>query len=325
MSLKFRALITLLPLAATAAILPDTIGSWKRGEPGPAVAPDQKVWLEYGVRDGEAAPYSDGGHSFFMTAWRFADATGAMAAFDELKPADATPAPLMGLAAQNASEQVVAAGNYLFIFRDYRIKPEELSHVVATVPKYEHSPLPTLPKYLPAGALPNSDRYIVGPGSLARFLPGIPPSAVGFHFSAEGSLAKYGSRDHPTTVVLFQYPTMEMARNRYSDLQKLPGAVAKRTGPLVALALNAPQADEAERLLSQVRYEATVTVPERPLPNHQDNAGTLLLNIFLLCLILAAFCVVSGIVVGGLRILLRRGGPLGDGEDMISLRLSERR
>lgn len=310
--------------AAFSAILPDTIGALKRGDPGQAATPDTKVWLEYGLQDGETSQYSDGAKQFSITAWRFIDATGSMAAFDDLKPADAHPAKLFGLAVEDGEGQIVSAGNYLFLIKGYQIKPEELSHIVATVPKYEHSPLPTLPKYLPAGAQPNSERYIVGPLSLARYMPSIPPSTVAFHFSAEGSLAHYGPKGNETTIVVFSYPTMEMARDRYTAFQKLPGAVAKRTGPLVAVAMNAPNPDEAEKLLAQVKYEAAITLPEKPLPNHKDNTGNLLLNIALLILVLAGFCILSGIVVGGLRILVHRAGASGDGDDMISLRLSGR-
>lgn len=324
MRFKLVLLLTSFLPPALSAILPDTIGAWKRGDPGPATTPDTKVWMEYGLQDAESAPYADGARNFSITAWRFSDATGSMAAFDDLKPADARPAKLWGLAIENDAAQIVSAGNYLFVIKGYQIKPEELSHIVATVPKYEHSPLPTLPKYLPPGAQPNSDRYIVGPVSLARFVPAIPPSTVGFHFSAEGSLATYGPKGKATTLIVFSYPTMEMARDRYAAFQKLPGTVAKRTGPLVAVALNAANSDDAEKLLSQVKYEASITVPEPPLPNHKDNTGNLLLNIALLVLVLAGFCVLSGVVVGGLRILVRRAGASGDGNDMISLRLSGR-
>ncbi|HKD08093.1 MAG TPA: DUF6599 family protein [Bryobacteraceae bacterium] len=324
MRFKFLLAAAIAVRLAGAAILPDTIGSWKRGEPGPAVTPDQKVWREYGLQDAETSPYADGDRKFAISAWRFADATGAMAAFEDLRPVDAKPAPLMGLAAQNDAGQIVAAGNYLFLFKGYNIKPEELSHVVATVPKYEHSPLPTLPKYLPVGFVPNSERYIVGPASLLRYAPGIPPSTVGFHFNAEGALASYGSKGKETTLVVFNYPTMEMARDRYAAFQKTANTVSKRSGPLVAVVLNPASPDEAERLLSGVRYQATVTVPEAPLPNRHDNAGTLMLNIFLLCLILAAFCILSGIVVGGIRVLFQRAGASGEGDNMISLHLSGR-
>lgn len=116
---------------------------------------------------------------------------------------------------------------------------------------------------------------------------------------------------------------MEMARDRIAHFQQIPGAMVKRTGPLVAIALDAKNPDEAERLLSQIKYEAEVTVPEH-VPTLKDNPANLFLNIFYLCLVLAGFCVVSGLVVGGVRILFRRAGASGEGDNMISLHLSGR-
>jgi hypothetical protein len=116
---------------------------------------------------------------------------------------------------------------------------------------------------------------------------------------------------------------MEMARDRIAHFQQVPGAVVKRAGPLVAVALHPVSADEAERLLARIKYQAEVTLPEH-VPTLKDNPANLFLNIFVLCLVLAGFCVVSGLVVGGLRVLLRRAGASGEGDNMISLRLSGR-
>jgi hypothetical protein len=311
------------PALAFSAILPETIGTWQRGEPAAAAAPDQKVWAEYGLQDAETAPYTGGGPKYTITAYRFGDATGAMAAFDQIRPAGARRAELMGMAVQDDSDEFVAVGNFLFVFKGYKVKPEELSHIVATVPNYAHSPLPTLPKFMPFGAAPNSERYIVGPESLARFAPSIPPSTAGFHFSAEGELATFGPVGKATTLVIFSYPSMEMARDRYPLFQQIPGAMAKRTGPLVAVVVRSPGPDDAERVLAQVKYQAAITVPERP-PSPKDNPVNLFWNIFILCAVLAGFCVASGLVVGGLRVLLRRSGASGDGDAMISLHLSGR-
>jgi hypothetical protein len=230
---------------------------------------------------------------------------------------------LMGLSAETDADEFVAAGNYLLVFKGYKIKPEELSHILATVPNYEHSPLPSLPGYMPPGAHANSERYIVGPESLARFAPSIPPSTAAFHFSAEGNLATYGPKGKETTLVVFSYPTMEMARDRYQHFQQIPGAVAKRTGPLVAVALNSASPDDAERLLAQVKYQASVTIPEH-VPTARDNPINLFWNIMILCFVLAGFMVLSGLLVGGIRVLFRRGGVSGEGDNMISLHLSGR-
>jgi hypothetical protein len=307
---------------ALPAILPDTIGAWQKGAASAAATPDQKVWVEYGLQDAETAPYTDGDRKFSISAWRFNDATGAMAAFYEIR-ADAHPAALMGLAAETADRQIVAAGNYLFVFNGYRIKPEELSHVVATVPQYEHSPLPSLPKYMPPGDIAGSERYIVGPSALAHFLPAIPSSTAGFHFSAEGEMALYGKKGKETTIVIFSYPTMEMARDRVPHFQEIPGSIVKRSGPLVAVALNAANPNEAETLLAQIKYQASITVPEHaPVP--KVNFGSLLVSVVKLVFVVMGFCLLSGLVVGGLRILFRRGGESGEGDDMISLHLTGR-
>lgn len=318
-----KILLLFLPVIATAAILPDTIGDWTKGPATPAAVPDQKVWHEYGLEDSEAAPYAAGGQKYSISAWRFADATGAFAAFDQIRPENSKPIDVTGLGVADARDEIVAIGNYLFVFNGYRPKAEELNHIVGTVPRYAQSPLPTLQKHLPAGAESGSERYITGPDSLARFAPSISPSTAAFHFNAEAALAKYGARGRETTIVVFSYPTMEMARDRIAHFQEIPKAVAKRTGPLIAVALNPVNADEAERLLAQVKYQAEVTIPEH-VPTLKDNPVNLFLNIFILCLVLAGFCVVSGLLVGAIRILFRRAGASGEGDNMISLHLSGR-
>jgi hypothetical protein len=114
-----------------------------------------------------------------------------------------------------------------------------------------------------------------------------------------------------------------MARDRYPQFQKVPGAIVKRSGPLVAIALNSASPDDAERLLAQVKYQAEVTLPQH-VPTPKDNPVNLFWNIFILCCVLAVFCVMSGLVVGGVRVLFRRAGATGEGDQMISLHLSGR-
>src|ERR1035438_5212024 len=97
-----RSFFLTLLLAATAfpAILPETIGHWKRGEPTPGPIPNGKVWAEYSLQDVETSPYSDAGQKFTISAYRFTDATGALAAFYDVRPADAHSVTVMGMAAE---------------------------------------------------------------------------------------------------------------------------------------------------------------------------------------------------------------------------------
>jgi hypothetical protein len=329
--MTLRSAFLFLLAAATpafSAILPDTIGQWKRGDPVAAPAPDVKVWAEYGLQDSETSPYTDGAKKISITAYRFTDSTGAFAAWNQVRPADARKFETDGIGAETANEQYVAVGNYLFVLHGFKPTQEELGHLYLTAPRYGHAPLPTLPRYLPAGAIANSERYILGPDSLARFAPAIPVATAAFHFSSEAMLADYASSDQKaghkkTTVVVFNFPGMDMAQKQYPQFEAIPDAVAKRSGPLVAVALHAASPDEAERLLAQVKYQAEITIPA-PAPSLKDNPANLFLNIMILCGILIAFCLVSGLVFGGIRYMWRRSGNARDGDEMITLHLSER-
>ena len=138
-------LTLLLAGAAFPALLPDTIGAWKRGDATPAAAPDPKVWKEYGLQDAETAPYADGAKKFSITAFRFTDATGAMAAFDAIRPADARPVDLMGLASESAEDEFVAAGNYLLVFKGTRSSRRNSVTSWPPCPTTSIRPLPSLP------------------------------------------------------------------------------------------------------------------------------------------------------------------------------------
>ena len=316
-------LTLLLCLRAGAAILPDTIGDWIKGPATEPVITDAPLWREFGLQASEIAPYTAHGQKYTISAWRFSDATGSFSALQMIRPAVTFRLEMAGIGLSAGADELVAVGNYLFVFKGYKPKPEELNHVIGTAPRYAQSPLPSLPKYLPAGVVPGSERYIIGPEALSRFAPAVPPSAAAFHFSPEASFAKYKTKRGETALLLFSYPTMEIARDRLAAFQQIPGMVVKRSGPLVALTLNATNPDDAERILSQVRFQAEITVPEH-VPTLKDNPANLFLNIIILCGILICFCLVSGLVVGVLRLTIRRGGSSGDGESMISLNLTGR-
>ena len=244
-------------------------------------------------------------------------------------PPDARPIEGDGLGVEtpdgpNAARNIVV-GNYLFNFHNFKPDHDQLAHVFLTVPHYSHAPLPIIPQHMPAGALPNSERYILGPESLAYYASVIPPSTAAFHFSSEAELADYPASKGKgkTTVVVFNFPGSEMAVKQLPAFEAIPGAMVKRAGPFIAIALHPASADDAERLLAQVKYQAEVTLSEKP-PTLKDNPGNLMVNIAILCGVLIAFCVVSGLVFGGLRHLWIRTGAAKDADEVISLHLTNR-
>jgi hypothetical protein len=319
----FLLFLLLLALPAAAELLPDRIGADQLKAKAPAPITDQAVWSELGLEDSGQGTYEGPNGKYTLTLYRVQDPTAALAAFDWQRPPDAKPDKIAPLATQDSGTTTIASGNYLLIWKGHKATPEELNHILLTVPKYQGGNLPTLPDFLPkTGIRPNSERYIVGPATLKQFYPGIPPATAAFHLSAEALTAAFG-KDGGVQLAIFAYPTFEMARKRLPEFEKIPGAMAKRTGPLVAVTLHPSDPDEAERVLSRVKYQAAVTLPEKP-PTPKDNPVNLLLNILLLIGILIVFCAISGLAFGGIRQLFRRFAPSDEGESMVMLHLSDR-
>lgn len=311
----------LVPALGLAAILPETIGPYHRTSTSQAALADRPLWDEYGLKDSETASYENGAEKFTATVYRLQDTTAALAAFDWQRPVKSTPSKAASLAAETSHSLLLVHGNYLLSFDGYKPGTVELDGVVETLRNIDTTGLPALPGFLPSRDLvPNSERYITGPASLRKFASGIPPSVAAFHFGAEAQLGVFHSPKGDITLAIFNYPTPQIAMQQVPEFEKLPGAVAKRSGPLVALVLAPPDADFAERLLAGVRYQAQVTRDEY-VPTRRDNIGSLLLNAFILIGILVAFSVVSGLAFGGFRAFMRRGKRGEEADAMISLNL----
>jgi Family of unknown function (DUF6599) len=312
------------PVFASAAIWPDSIGAWRRtGTTVPKVS-DQALWDEYGLKESEAATFENGNRKFTAIGYRLGDTTGAMAAFNWQRPADAKPHPLAELSAQTARELMLVRGNYLLTFQGYKPPSEELAPLLDGLRNVDATPLPTLPGFLPSQNLvPNSQRYVVGPVGLAKFEKGIPPSVAAFHLGAEAQIGTFRTQKGDMTLAIFDFPTPQIARQKQADFEGLPGAVVKRSGPLVAVILAPPDPDAAERLLAQVRYEAQITLSEGVGGSGNYEYHTLL-NIVIFGGILIVFCVIAGLFVGGFRVFLlgRRKGA--DADPMILLHLEQR-
>jgi len=314
-----RLIFFLFPAITFAAIWPDQLGPAKRASSQPVDAANSTLWREFGFQQAETARYDN----FTATAWRFQDSTGATAAFQGHRPANSRPSNLTRLAVETADGVTLAHGNYLFRFEGYKPKPEELASLFDTLPKLEQSPLPPLMDYLPTENLvPNSERYIIGPASLAAFDSRISPSTAAFHLGAEAQAGAFRAPGGDMKLAIFSYPTPQLARERVQDFQKIPAAVAKRSGPLVAAIIAPPNPDEAQKLLSQIRYQAEITWSER-MPTRRDNIGDLIINIFILIGILLVFCIIASFAFGGFMIWRRKTGRIQDA--MIVLDLANRR
>ena len=317
----------LLATAAHAAIFPDTLGNFTRGAPSTLTAPDRALYEEYGLQATERTEYtSEAGAKFTAEAWRLRDSTGAFALFQARRPAGATPSDAAELAAKLDDGVLLAHGNYLFHFTGRTPEKAELDALFYQLPQLEQSSLPTLTGFLPTQDLvPNSHRYILGPVSLDRFEARIPPSVAAFSLGAEAQLARYRAGNSELTLLIFNYPTPGMARERQDEFLKLPGTLAKRTGPLVAVTVQPPDADFAERVLGRVEYAANITWSEQVEPrNEAAGWGRLILTGFLFAGVLAAASLLAGLGLGALRALVRKLGWSSGPDTLTVLRIRDK-
>ena len=321
-----RLLSTLfLPVLAGAAVWPETFGEYQRVSRTPAPVIDRALWDELGFQEAEQAVYTSGQQKFEAKAQRFLDTTGAMAAFQAQRPADAKPYSVETLAVETRDGALIAFGNYLFAFDGHKPSQEQLKALYGVLPKLEQASLPGLIEQLPEqGLVPNSGRYIVGPEGLANFEPSIPPATAGFHMGTEAQAGVYNTPAGEMKLTVFSFPTPQIAQQRVPEFEKIAGAMVKRSGPLVAITVAPPDPNAAERLLAQMRYEATITWSEH-VPTQRDNVGDLVINAFILVGLLLVFAFVSSVAFGGLRVLWRRRRGGEEAESMILLHLGDRR
>src|ERR1035437_8742877 len=320
--MKFLLAALLAPVLCLGAIWPENIGVWKRAATMQATLFDRPIWDEYGLKESEAARYENGGQNFTVIGYRLQDTTGAMAAFDWQRPAKSTASRLAPPAADTGEGLVVVHGNYLLSFSGHKPEAAELGALFDSLRNVDTTVLPSLPGNLPArDRVANSERYITGPASLLKFIPGIPPSVAAFHYGAEGQMGVFHSPKGDMGMVIFSYPTPQIAMQKEVEFRGIPGGnLVKRSGPLVAVVLEPTDPDAAERLLAQVKYQALVTL-DQWVPSHRDNIGNLVITAFVLIGILLGFSIVSGVAYGGLRAFRRRGNRGDEADALTTLHL----
>lgn len=309
-----RIIFALFALSLPAAILPEGIEKHTRTGVTPLKPEPAAVWAEYGLQEAETAEYKGATSSFKASAWRLTDATNALAALQLLRgtlPADA---------------YFQQRGNYVLQFEGFKPQEETVAQLILHMPRFDSSSLPALPGFLPAAARHGrSERYIIGPASLEAFVPAIPPSVVAFHFGTEGQLARYKDRDGDVTLVLFNYPNHQIAKERVTAFEGQKGLVVKRSGPILGVVTQTPTPDAAERVLAQVRWEANITLNQQMPDPKGDNIGVLFLNVSKFSGLLVLFALLAGGAFAGFRRLSRKiSGQTAEGADgVIALHIDD--
>jgi hypothetical protein len=339
-------------------ILPKQFAGWQIQD-APAASKDAAaadpanaaLLKEYGFTDVETATYNrDDGRTLKIRAARFADASGAFGAYTfYLRP---------DMAREEIGDQAASLNRRVLFYRghivvDAGFSQESVMSAAALRelagllprPSGNASNLPPILAFMPHhGYATNTEKYADGPLALAAIESPVPADLVDFGASSEVVLGQYATPGGQATLMLIEYPTPQLAgehlrridaahhaaqpQTGVSGIENLGPFFDKRTGPIIAIAAGSLSQSDAQTLLGAVNWDASVTWNENTYFDKKDNIANLLVNIIILCIVVGALSIATGVAFGGARVLLRRffPGPVfghPDQTDFISLHLEE--
>jgi hypothetical protein len=306
---------------------------------------------EYGFTDVESATYkSDDGRTLKIRAARFADASGAFGAYSfYLQPAMAREE--IGDQGASINERVLFYRGHIVVEAVFSrlsvMSAAGLRELAGDLPRPSGNAgnLPPILAVMPHhGYQTNTEKYSEGPLGLAASASPLPADLVDFSANPEVVLGQYSTSGGPATLMLIEYPTPAVAAAHLRRIdgahhaeQPQPGVLtvetvgpffAKRTGPIVAIVAGPLSQSDAQTLLGAVNWSPSVTWNENTYFDKKNNIANLLVNIILLCMIVGAISLATGVAFGGARVLLRKyfpGKVFGDADqaEFISLDLAE--
>ena len=345
-------------------LLPVAFAGWQQTgklvesrDPAAADAGNADVLKDYGFQRFVAATYVGGGSASEDTvnvrAIQFPDATGAYGAF--------TFYQRPGMGQEQIGSGAAFDGVRVLFWQANILVDAQFSHITAMSasemreladalpkPPGNASIPPALPGYLPPmDLLKNTARYTLGAASYAKSGGALPPSLINFDTGAEVLTAQYSSRRGDGTLTILSYPTPQLAAEREraittflqagnSPQAEWPQALAEsaqgalavhRSGPLVSVAYGGFSAEEAQRRVHMVHYQADITWNHpQGYVSDASKAARLYLGIAALVGMIAGAALIIGIFLGGGRALIRvlRGKSASSVDDAEFIRLDLR-
>jgi hypothetical protein len=346
------------------AILPQQFEGWQmQGAPklstDPAAADpaNAAVLKEYGFSDLSLATYKrDDGRTLKIRAARFAGADGAFGAYTfylqpQMTPDTTKKEDKIGDQAAFLGQRVLFyEGNVLVdaqFSQESAMSGSQMRVLAKALPRPSGNlaNLPTFIEFMPhQGYVANTQKYVMGPAALKALAAPVSADLVDFSASSEVTLMNYSTPSGDATLMLISYPTPKLAAEHLrridaarqtaqpqaavSSVGNAGSFVDKRTGPIIAIASGGVSDNDAKSLLGMVNYEASVTWNQRTDDPEPRELYSLMLNVVVLCGILAGLAVVAGVAFGGIRILMKRWYPdrifdRPEQMEFISLRLTE--
>ena len=312
-------------------LLPATLGKMTRaaeGDSGDGLgsvdAADAAVLKEDGLKRFARSDYGNSnGKDFWaffnMTAYRFADASGAISAFDYFRKPGMRAEKLGDEAVSNADELLMRSGVCVVVSHGivWQLKSDHGKMIAVMGELIDHLPkvggpagiAPLLPTMLPAKGLDaDSVKYALGPVGYQAMGGVLPAQAVGFDKNGETVTAKYKNGG---VLTLLLYPTPQIAGEHgraVESAMKSEAVKMRREGPLVVLTTGPWAASDAQKMVDGVHMRSEVSFDKpMPLEFHTEVQKTysLLTGIAAFCGMGALAAVVLGLFFGGGRAAIR--------------------
>ena len=300
-------------------------------DPAAADQANAPVLKEYAFQHLEKGTYTrDDGRTLTLKAAIFADASGAYGAFSYYRSPEMLVEKIGAQGASLNNRILFYQGNVMVdaVFDKLSVmSAAQLRDLAAAlpVPEGNTAKLPPLLDHLPKTSHQKEMvKYIMGPVALERVGSPLPPGLVDFNAGAEVVIAKYSAQLGDATLMLIEYPTMQIAAEKLKQIEatrqpatQKPGTpmidVApffdKRTGPIIVVASGPLSLGEVKALLGAISYDADVTWNENTYAQKKNNLANLLFNVIVLCGILIGFALLGGLAFGGFRVLIKRFFP----------------
>jgi hypothetical protein len=273
-------------------LLPATLGKLKRvaeGDSGDGLgqmdaagvsAQDKAVLQEDGLKRFARSDYApgaaQGAGAGNVTVYQFADASGAVSAYDYFRKPEMRPEKLGDAAVSNGDELLMRSGVNVVVGHLKLDRPAMLAvtkDLIDRLPKAMGPAAlpPPLPTLLPAKGLEiDSVKYALGRESYGAMGGVLPPEIVGFDKSAETVTARYKGGG---VLTLLAYPTPEIAGDHGRAVEaalQQQGAKAgtvklRREGPLLLLTTGAWPAAEAQRMVDGIHLRSEMSL-DKPMP-----------------------------------------------------------
>src|ERR1700687_5189713 len=300
------------PAALRAEALPMQFAKWTASGPSARIgaaavdqlsSSDAAVLREDGLLDAERRAYERGGHAIHVTLYRMRDSSGAYAAFTRNRVFFVIAQQLLDVASLEGAS------------------PADVRALVANVDaRAEKTPYPTLSSYLPVrGKVLNSEKYFLGPVGLQSAVGSSSSGALpiedwlGFAVGAEAALGRYRSGGIDSLLLLVEYPTPQVAAEKLKKIEtqfannstERPLLIARRKASLLSMVLSPNNAETANALLDEVRYQTQVTWNEPTYQFKEPGLSVMIVEAFVGTGVILVFALIAGLGFGGLRLLTK--------------------